>query len=327
MSISIDTKRRIHYILNMPLLNVWLRASGWLIAGIGWLQRWLVYWYGYGIGYAYTRRPIRRTEMALLLNHYSALSDPIRLVTLGLLCEAGREDDARALHEGPNRPKPAEAAGCVVYHYLKNPPDDWAKALYELRNWTECLDYMKGKSVVIVGNSPCEHGRGLGETIDAFDVVVRFNNFHRNFAAYAADYGRRTHIWVHSASSAVNFSAEALDAAAYVLFCGELRYRAKPYHLPQVLDIFKRSPEKTVLLPLSALRRSLSPLPPAPSIGLQVIELFTQFGIDFRFCGFRPEEQGRDFALHFNSGRQPANVLHDWPREARYLRRYQHLRL
>lgn len=325
--INLNTKRHIHRVLSMPLLNIWLRLSGWFITGAGYLQRHAVYWYGYGLGYAYTRRAVRTSELDLLRDHYALLPDQIRLVALGLLCEAGRESEARMLHEGPHRPRPAEAAGCVVYHYLKQPPDDWAESLYRLENWNLCLNYLKGKSVVIVGNSPCEHGRGLGETIDAFDVVVRFNNYHRNFADHVADYGRRTDLWVHSGSPAVEFSAETLEAAAYVLFCGEFKCRAKPYHLPQILNIHKSAPEKTVLLPLPALRQSLAPLPPAPSIGLQFIELCTQFGIDFRFCGFRPEEQGRDFSLRFNTGRQPATVVHDWQREGRYLRRYQERRL
>lgn len=325
--ISLNTKRHIHRILNMLLLDIGLKASGWLVQGLGWLQRQIVYWYGYGLGYAYTRRAVSRTELALLCNNYAALSDQIRLITLGLLCEDGREEEARALLAGPNRPNPKEAVGCVVYHYLKRPPDDWAQALYQTENWPELLEYLRGKSVIIVGNSPCEHGRGLGKTIDDFDVVVRFNNFHRNFAAYADDYGQRTDVWVHSASPAVGASAETLNSVAYVLFCGEFKYRAKPYHLPQILSVRDQAPEKMVFLPLSALRRSLASLPPAPSVGLQIIELLTQFGINFRFCGFRPEEQGYDFSLHFNTGRQPTSVLHDWQREARYLRQYEDRRL
>jgi lipopolysaccharide biosynthesis glycosyltransferase len=40
----------------------------------------------------------------------------------------------------------------------------------------EFIDYLKNKSVILVGPSSCMLGRGLGEFIDSFDIVIRTNN-------------------------------------------------------------------------------------------------------------------------------------------------------
>lgn len=49
-------------------------------------------------------------------------------------------------------------------------------------------------SLCIVGNSPCERGRGLGAFIDSHDVVIRFNDYS-TAPEYSEDYGRKTDIW------------------------------------------------------------------------------------------------------------------------------------
>lgn len=52
------------------------------------------------------------------------------------------------------------------------------------------LDLCRGKRVAIVGSSPTQRGSGLGEEIDAHDVVIRQNSWsHRNLVA--SDIGRR----------------------------------------------------------------------------------------------------------------------------------------
>ena len=46
------------------------------------------------------------------------------------------------------------------------------------------------KTIGIVGNSPCELGKGKGSVIDAHDIVVRFNLFSTE-AKFATDYGQK----------------------------------------------------------------------------------------------------------------------------------------
>ncbi len=49
--------------------------------------------------------------------------------------------------------------------------------------------------VAIVGNSPVELGKGVGQIIDSHDVVIRFNNFSTS-SEFSNDYGKKTDIWV-----------------------------------------------------------------------------------------------------------------------------------
>ncbi len=51
------------------------------------------------------------------------------------------------------------------------------------------------RTVAVVGNSPCELGRGAGAQIDAHDIVIRFNNFSTSYP-FTPDYGSKTTIWV-----------------------------------------------------------------------------------------------------------------------------------
>lgn len=57
--------------------------------------------------------------------------------------------------------------------------------------WAELSDPQR--SVGVVGNSPCELGRGLGPRIDAHDLVVRFNGFSMA-DAFVPDYGSKVDI-------------------------------------------------------------------------------------------------------------------------------------
>lgn len=82
----------------------------------------------------------------------------------------------------------------------------------------------------IVGNAPCELGKGNGKRIDSHKVVVRFNNYSlSNFS----DYGKKETVWVRVANNEVekkhsksnkytifagnNFDLKRRDALNYVL--------------------------------------------------------------------------------------------------------------
>jgi hypothetical protein len=83
----------------------------------------------------------------------------------------------------------------------------------------------------VVGNSPCETGRGRGRSIDAHDLVVRFNRFS-TAPQHQADYGSRTDVVVRLAQV-----QEALHAAAaphaHIIFSGNNRfYRGCEWEAP-----------------------------------------------------------------------------------------------
>ncbi len=56
---------------------------------------------------------------------------------------------------------------------------------------------LSGKRVAVVGNGPQEVGRGNGAKIDAYDVVVRFNDFPTD-EKFRRDHGAKTDVWVTS---------------------------------------------------------------------------------------------------------------------------------
>lgn len=55
-------------------------------------------------------------------------------------------------------------------------------------------NYIKGKSIAVVGNSPCELNKNKGVIIDSHDIVIRFNNFEVSERT-AQDYGFKTSVW------------------------------------------------------------------------------------------------------------------------------------
>ncbi len=58
-------------------------------------------------------------------------------------------------------------------------------------------DYLKGKSVVIVGPSPYLEGKNKGKFIDSFDVVIRMNKGWKIPSTQIKDYGSKTNIRWH----------------------------------------------------------------------------------------------------------------------------------
>lgn len=65
---------------------------------------------------------------------------------------------------------------------------------FSLRYENQFLNYIRNKSIAIVGNAPSELGFAKGVEIDSHDVVVRFNNFSTD-KKYISDYGKKTNVW------------------------------------------------------------------------------------------------------------------------------------
>lgn len=58
-------------------------------------------------------------------------------------------------------------------------------------------EYITGKAVAVVGNSPCELGLGKGREIDDHDIVIRFNNYVIDDKT-VSDYGAKENVWALS---------------------------------------------------------------------------------------------------------------------------------
>ena len=61
-------------------------------------------------------------------------------------------------------------------------------------NSKDFLSYLQGKSIAIVGNSPCELNKNKGPQIDGHDVVIRFNNYEISDKT-KPDYGSKISTW------------------------------------------------------------------------------------------------------------------------------------
>jgi hypothetical protein len=62
----------------------------------------------------------------------------------------------------------------------------------------EYNDYLKGKSVVLVGPANYLAGESQGKYIESFDVIVRLNRSYPVAPADVVDIGSRTDIWYHN---------------------------------------------------------------------------------------------------------------------------------
>lgn len=66
-------------------------------------------------------------------------------------------------------------------------------------NINEFEEYLKNKTIAIVGGSGCELGKNKGAEIDSHDIVIRFANYPTD-EKYFCDYGQKTNVWVRQSS-------------------------------------------------------------------------------------------------------------------------------
>lgn len=67
------------------------------------------------------------------------------------------------------------------------------------KNVNDFDNYLKNKTIAIVGGSGCELGKNKGLEIDSHDIVVRFANYPTD-EKFFCDYGQKTTIWVRQSS-------------------------------------------------------------------------------------------------------------------------------
>lgn len=74
------------------------------------------------------------------------------------------------------------------------------------------FEYITGKTIAVVGNSPCEQGLGKGKEIDGHDIVIRFNNYVVDDET-SVDYGVKENVWALSPDLSLVFDRS--DTAKY----------------------------------------------------------------------------------------------------------------
>jgi len=62
------------------------------------------------------------------------------------------------------------------------------------------------KGYCVVGNSPCETGKGRGRVIDSYDSIIRFNDFSTD-NIFSRDYGSNTNIWIRGTNDKIVYTA------------------------------------------------------------------------------------------------------------------------
>lgn len=112
----------------------------------------------------------------------------------------------------------------VLVPYLNKVSSDEIAIYNELKDnkyKSDFLALLKSEDVCVVGNSPCELGKGKGEKIDSFKHVLRFNYFSTD-KKFLNDYGKKTTIWVRNSSiDPMNKLPEDLE---YIVFGSNILY-------------------------------------------------------------------------------------------------------
>jgi hypothetical protein len=83
--------------------------------------------------------------------------------------------------------------------FLKYRPVLYSKGIKQ-----DIAQFLKSKSVVLVGPSPYLEGMGIGVTIDSFDVVVRLKSGYPIPESHTKDFGKRIDLWYTNLKSDQN---------------------------------------------------------------------------------------------------------------------------
>lgn len=112
----------------------------------------------------------------------------------------------------------------VSYQYIRD--------LYDQSNINRKYnDYLKGKSVVVIGPASYLDGKGMGSFFDSFDVVVRLN---RSFPiSNTNDYGSKCDIRYHNMSQ---HPAQGGPLMIDLMLQSDVKYISSPF--PKHLDYF-----------------------------------------------------------------------------------------
>lgn len=116
-------------------------------------------------------------------------------------------------------------------------------------------NYLRGKSIAVVGNSGCELGLGKGAEIDAHDVVIRFGNYPLE---YTKDYGCKTNIWVRAfGANASDVEKRDMNEYDFVLWNHDFKHYFIQFDsFDYMYESFLKYPQKHVFIG-AAIRRKL----------------------------------------------------------------------
>lgn len=191
--------------------------------------------------------------------------------------------------------------------------------LIKTRNQTPLQEYLKNKSIAVVGNSPCEIGRNKGAEIDSHDVVIRFNNFSLD-KDFIIDYGKKTNIWVLTPALNSILKRETLQEFDFILT--PISNRIIPMDRFGVLNNWLQSGIKVVRI--DCIDYLIHYDIRVMSLGLIVICYLldkVQFS-NLTLYGFSLKEQNQGVTHYFDGDPSKGKILsiHKWDKESQILK-------
>jgi hypothetical protein len=195
------------------------------------------------------------------------------------------------------------------------------KQLVGARGATANILADSGKTVCVVGNSPCLLGKGRGAEIDGHDLVLRFNNFET--LDYEQDFGRKTDIWVRGRQKSV-WRYDGRKPKSMIVAGSPMFWRMKngQYFAADCALANLQAEEVEPRTYYGAARQIGAP----PSSGLLVIWWLICLRGSFQgvtIAGFDPGGQKEGLTHYFPRPPRLTPVPHNWAAEAEVLSLWQ----
>lgn len=181
--------------------------------------------------------------------------------------------------------------------------------------WAELADPVH--QIAVVGNSPCERGRGQGAQIDQHDRVIRFNAFDLA-APYAPDYGTRVDWVVRSAASDANLELDPQyqHKTVVISYIGFLaRFRGWP-----LVQRLQAAGHRVCCYPAHLHQGLIQTLQRSPSAGLSMVWLLKQLrasaihAVDYYGFAFTDQIGESATSSHYFEQATPS-LRHAWQQE------------
>lgn len=173
-------------------------------------------------------------------------------------------------------------------------------------------------SICVVGNSPCDLGRGLGKTIDGHAVVIRFNNFS-TAPEYSQDYGTKTDVWCRSPSYR-HINRRSGFKPALTLAVAPLQWRIENGQDMPIEYMSRNDPLDVAPVELIVATAVRCGAPPSSGIlTLAWVESILG-GLDgVSSCGFELTDQQNGLNHYFRNPERNKAPPHDWNKEREVL--------
>lgn len=220
--------------------------------------------------------------------------------------------------------------------YLKINDQDIDKTKYVFekmrQNTGAFAKLVKNKSVAVVGNAPCQLGKGTGKEIDSADIVIRFNNFSTD--GYKDDYGEKTDVWVWGCGAGELGKKESdLAKNVKIMMWGpdwEHFFVSGNYH-EFLYDLLSDEKVKTTFefFPKENFMSLRSEIPlkfnEHPALGTTAVYYLLKYckpkSVKYYGFSFLTNDSGKGFTHYYEQGNENRPHPHDLDAESRFLKK------